>query len=165
MVRLVGQNDVGDAVLVAVLRVGRRLHHDAGGEDDALEVPEARQNPLGLGGGALVPGIKAKGAVHDGAKSGFRDLPADGVPFSSSLPPTTVKLCQNLRRACGPSTTVNSQSSMRASLDCDAFRSPASAGVAPFKPPGRMVSRTLAKVPSGISSPMGAICGWASFRS
>ena len=86
-------------------------------------------------------------------------------PFSSTLPPATVKLCQNLRRACGPSRMVNSQSSIFASLDCEAFRSLASIGVAPSTPPGRTVSRTLAKVPSGISSPMGAICGWASLRS
>ena len=85
MVRLVGQNDIGDAVLVAVLRVGSGLHHDAGGEDDALEMPQARQNPLGLGGGAFVLGIKAKGAVHDSAKSGLRDLPANGLTFFVQL--------------------------------------------------------------------------------
>ena len=37
-------------------------------------------------------------------------------PFSSTLPPATVKVCQNFRRANGPSTTVNSQSRSLASL-------------------------------------------------
>ena len=38
------------------------------------------------------------------------------APFSSTLPPATVKLCQNLRRTRRPSTTVNSQSRLRTSL-------------------------------------------------
>ena len=76
-----------------------------------------------------------------------------------------MKFCQNLRLAYGPSTTVNSQSSILASLVCDALSRPASIGVEPFTPPGRMVILTLAKVPSGIRSPIGGICGWASLRS
>jgi phage terminase large subunit GpA-like protein len=85
MARVVGQNDVGDPILVAVLRVGGGLHHDAGGKDDAFQMAQPRQNPLGLGRGALVPGIKAEGAVDHRPKRRFRDLPADGLAFLVEL--------------------------------------------------------------------------------
>ena len=87
------------------------------------------------------------------------------TPFSSSLPPATVNICQNFRRAWGPSTTVNSQSSNRTSLPgaLDALSSPRSISVSPSTPPGRTVIVTLAKVPSGIRSPPS--CGSASFMS
>ncbi len=76
------------------------------------------------------------------------------TPFSSTLPPETVKSCQNFRRACGPSTTVNSQSSESTSLPgaLEAFNSPLSISPSPSTPPGRMAMVTLAKAPSGMSS-------------
>ena len=87
------------------------------------------------------------------------------APFSSTLPPDTVKRCQNLRRAWGPSTTVNSQSSDSTSLSAEpeGFNSPLLVSNGPSTPPGRMVMVTLAKVPSGMISPLRS--GSASFRS
>ncbi|CEG09689.1 hypothetical protein BN961_03119 [Afipia felis] len=76
------------------------------------------------------------------------------TPFSSTLPPDTVSACQNLRRMCGPSITVNSQSSIATSEPgcIDAFRMPVSIGVAPSTPPGLIASATLANAPSGMRS-------------
>ena len=87
------------------------------------------------------------------------------TPFSSTFPPWTVNICQNLRLACGPSATVNSQSSMRTSLDGSfgALSSAWSISLWPSMLPGRMLIVTLAKVPSGMSSPV--FCGSASFMS
>lgn len=75
-------------------------------------------------------------------------------PLSSGLPPMTVKLCRNLRRACVPSAIVNSQSSIRTSLPgvLEGFSKLWSMDDAPSAPPGRTCITTLAKVPSGMSS-------------
>ena len=88
------------------------------------------------------------------------------TPFSSSLPPETVRVCQNFRRMCGPSATVNSAVEHQhvAALGApERFRRPRSISLSPSMPPGRRVIVTLAKVPSGIRSPV--FCGSASFMS
>jgi hypothetical protein len=75
------------------------------------------------------------------------------------------KDCQNFRRMCGPSATVNSASSISTSLPwvAERFSSPRSISLSPSMPPGRSVIATLAKVPSGMVSPV--FCGSASFMS
>src|SRR5690606_19228835 len=84
---------------------------------------------------------------------------------SSTLPPWTVKFCQNLRRAYGPSAMVNSASSSSTSLPgwFERLSRPRSTSLIPSVPPLRMVITTLAKVPSGIRSP--EACGSTSFMS
>jgi Kef-type K+ transport system membrane component KefB len=85
MLRLVGQNDVGDPVLVAVLRVGGGLDHKACGKSDAFEMAQPRKHPFGFCRRTFVFGIKTEGAVHKGTKGGFRDLPTDRLAFLVQL--------------------------------------------------------------------------------
>src|SRR6516162_4094481 len=87
------------------------------------------------------------------------------VPLSSSWPPETVIDCQNLRLVCGPESTVNSNSSITASLDFDALKRPASTAsmLGSVWSPGRIDARTGANTPSGMR-PSG-LCSCASLRS
>ena len=87
------------------------------------------------------------------------------TPCSSSFPPETVKVCQNLRRMCGPTVTVNSQSSILTSLPgvLVPLSRPRSASPWPSSPPLRSCMMTFTKLPSGIrSEPRGSSASFMS---
>ena len=71
------QHDVGEAVLVLVLRVRCRLDHDPG-EGDAVELAQALQQALAPRRLAGVLRIEPERAVDHGAEGGLADVPALG---------------------------------------------------------------------------------------
>ncbi len=123
----------------------------------AKEIPERADRPrssrLAFAASLMSCGLSPSALSIIARKVPLEIFQAIDTPCSSTFPPATVKFCQNLRLACGPTSSVNSASIILVSLPLrEALSSPRSASPCPSRPPGRISIITFAKVPSGIRS-------------